>query len=432
MGIIERYYASQADIANSIPPSGTTCWICLGDEHTPSESGEMTLMRGCACRGTAGYAHLSCLLEAAAKEVEINDENGDPEDILSDVDELWMTCKLCSQQRTGCLQMMLALHRWETAKGLALTFAEHRNARQQLISAYVDDNENEKAIELIETALNHDKETIKETINTSSDVPVYMIENIISGSTNLGMCLGKIGRFDEAMAHYKESLELADQVPNPGKDLILARATTMNNIAQVHINANHDPFAAIPILEEVQQIRQDLTGKDSFEYLISVFATACAYAACDRSDDAYQLINDNLPRARRFFGQDHPQTMRFESLHKSLTNKFSNRRIHALLKGLSNKPELNGTKVVIIRYRADKEKYEVVNSKSNKFLAKPDNLLLDEGTRVLIQGLVSASQHNGKYGVVHKFNSEKGRYIVNLKETGSNLLVKPTNCIVFL
>eukprot|EP00978_Attheya_sp_CCMP212_P031452 scaffold118973_cov49-Attheya_sp.AAC.1 len=431
MGIIERYYASQADIANSIPPSGTTCWICLGGEHIHSESGEMTLMRGCACRGTAGYAHLSCLLEAAAKEVEINDENGDPEDLVFSTDELWMTCKLCNQQRTGCLQMMLALNRWETAKGLAPTFAEHKNARQQLISAYVDDNENEKAIELIEPALKCDKETIKEAINTSSDVPVYMIENVISESTNLGMCLGKIGRFDEAMAHYKEALELADQVPNPGKDLQLARATTMNNIAQVHIMSNHDPFTAIPILEEVQQIRQDLTGKDSFEYLISVFATACAYAAGDRSDDAYQLINDNLPRARRLFGQDHPQTMRFESLHKSLTSKFGNRRIHALLKGLSNKPELNGTKVVVIRYRADKEKYEVINSASNKFLAKPDNLLFDEGTRVLIQGLVSASQHNGKYGVVHKFNSGTGRYIVSLKETGSSLLVKPTNCIAF-
>jgi tetratricopeptide (TPR) repeat protein len=388
----------------------------------------MTLMRGCACRGTAGYAHLSCLLEAAAKEVEFNAENGDPEDIVSATDELWQTCKLCNQPRTGCLEMMLALNRWETAKCLAHTCDEHRNARHQLASAYIADNENEKAIELIEPALNYDREAI----NTSSDVPAYMVENVISEATNLGMCLARIGRFDEAMAHYTQALELADQVPVPGKDLLLARATVMNNIAQVHMNAKHDPFAAIPILEEVQQIRQDLTGKDSFEFLISVFATACAYAAAQRTDDAYHLINDNLPRARRLFGQDHPQTMRFESLHKSLTSKFSNRRINALLKGLSNKPELNGTKVVVTRYRADKEKYEVINSASNKFLAKPDNLLLDDGTKVRIQGLVSASQHNGKCGIVHTFDSEKGRYIVNLmNEAASKLLVKPTNCIAF-
>jgi hypothetical protein len=39
---------------------GQTCFICTQALHWKTKEG---LVRGCACRGTAGFAHVSCLAE---------------------------------------------------------------------------------------------------------------------------------------------------------------------------------------------------------------------------------------------------------------------------------------------------------------------------------------------------------------------------------
>ena len=41
---------------------GQTCYICTQALHWKTKEG---LVRGCACRGTAGFAHVSCLVEQA-------------------------------------------------------------------------------------------------------------------------------------------------------------------------------------------------------------------------------------------------------------------------------------------------------------------------------------------------------------------------------
>merc|ERR1719331_3108065 len=41
---------------------GQTCFICTQALHWKTKEG---LVRGCSCRGTAGFAHVSCLAEQA-------------------------------------------------------------------------------------------------------------------------------------------------------------------------------------------------------------------------------------------------------------------------------------------------------------------------------------------------------------------------------
>ena len=50
--------------------AGQTCYICLG-----SDDEEEGLVRGCSCRGTAGFAHVSCLARQA--KILIEDAEGD-------------------------------------------------------------------------------------------------------------------------------------------------------------------------------------------------------------------------------------------------------------------------------------------------------------------------------------------------------------------
>ena len=70
------------------------CFICLDTSPSPIQS-------GCACRGAAGLAHLSCRVEAAEALVE---QTQSP--------EWWWTCQTCKQQFTGEMRNGLANAWW--------------------------------------------------------------------------------------------------------------------------------------------------------------------------------------------------------------------------------------------------------------------------------------------------------------------------------
>ena len=52
-------------------------------------------MRGCACRGTAGFVHVSCLVEQAKILVAEAEENN----LGNEEWRRWHTCSLCSKRR---------------------------------------------------------------------------------------------------------------------------------------------------------------------------------------------------------------------------------------------------------------------------------------------------------------------------------------------
>ena len=69
-GNAEQYYADKkykeavavAAEACAEDTRGQTCYICTQALHWKTKEG---LVRMCACRGTAGFAHVSCLAEQA-------------------------------------------------------------------------------------------------------------------------------------------------------------------------------------------------------------------------------------------------------------------------------------------------------------------------------------------------------------------------------
>ena len=66
------------------PAAGArVCYICLGGEEGGGRPSRL-LHGGCACRGDAGFAHLSCLVKAARANA-----------------KLWWGCLTCKQHWTG-------------------------------------------------------------------------------------------------------------------------------------------------------------------------------------------------------------------------------------------------------------------------------------------------------------------------------------------
>ena len=82
---------------------GQTCFICMDG------AAEEGLVRGCACRGAAGVAHVSCLARQAQVAVERDD--GGPGFAR------WHTCGLCEQRYHGVVQCALGWACWRTYVG---------------------------------------------------------------------------------------------------------------------------------------------------------------------------------------------------------------------------------------------------------------------------------------------------------------------------
>ncbi|CAH0365336.1 unnamed protein product [Pelagomonas calceolata] len=109
----QKYEEASAVAVNACAEDtkGQTCWICFDDG---SEEG---LVRGCACRGGAGFAHLSCL----AKQAKILVAEALENNLFDQANERfnrWDTCGLCEQKYHGVVQHALGWACWKTYVGL--------------------------------------------------------------------------------------------------------------------------------------------------------------------------------------------------------------------------------------------------------------------------------------------------------------------------
>ena len=73
------------------PPPTASCYICL--EQSEDSNNNQPLLRNCACRGDAGWAHIACLAKFAASKVkELQQKEGQSVSIAA---EFWSDCTLC-------------------------------------------------------------------------------------------------------------------------------------------------------------------------------------------------------------------------------------------------------------------------------------------------------------------------------------------------
>ena len=93
---------------------GQTCYICTGALHWKTKEG---LVRGCSCRGTAGFAHVSCLAEQAKILMDEAEENNLGVKAENERLERWYACSLCEQKYHGFVGCALGWACWKTYVG---------------------------------------------------------------------------------------------------------------------------------------------------------------------------------------------------------------------------------------------------------------------------------------------------------------------------
>jgi hypothetical protein len=130
--------------------NGQTCYICTQPLHWKTKEG---LVRMCACRGTAGFAHVSCLAEQAKILHAEAEENNLDLTVLNARWDRWHTCSLCEQHYHGVVYCALGWACWKTYVGRPEGNWARRNAMNQLGNGLDAADHHEDALSVREAEL---------------------------------------------------------------------------------------------------------------------------------------------------------------------------------------------------------------------------------------------------------------------------------------
>ena len=129
---------------------GQTCYICTEALHWKTKEG---LVRGCSCRGTAGFVHVSCLAEQAKILMDEVEENNLGRKAMIERWPRWYTCRLCEQGYHGVVACALGWACWKTYLGRPETDVVRRLAMNQLGNGLCDGDHDEDALSVREADL---------------------------------------------------------------------------------------------------------------------------------------------------------------------------------------------------------------------------------------------------------------------------------------
>lgn len=144
----------------------------------------------------------------------------------------------------------------------------------------------------------------------------------------------------------------------------------------------------------------------------------------ERNGDRGEVIEYD-PQSGRY-------TVALEDSDEQLRVKPSNllQHVHVVLHGIESQPDLNGRKGTVISWSVQKERYSIYIIDHSKVVSlKPGNVVLANGTVGHIIGLVSKPELNGRLGTIKSWNRESGRYDVQLSAT-QVLRLKLDNVVV--
>ena len=168
---------------------GQTCYICTQALHWKTKEG---LVRGCSCRGTAGFAHVSCLAEQAKILVAEVEENNLGDEAWNERWSLWHTCGLCEQDYHGVVKCALGWASWKTYVGRPEVDNLRRCAMRQLANGLSAVDHDEDALAVEEADLSMERRL---------GAPE---ENLLSNLANLAISYGQVGRVEQAVGMLRE------------------------------------------------------------------------------------------------------------------------------------------------------------------------------------------------------------------------------------
>ncbi|CAH0366332.1 unnamed protein product [Pelagomonas calceolata] len=246
---------------------GQTCFICTQALHWKTKEG---LVRGCACRGTAGFAHVSCL----AEQVKILVAEAEENNLDKVVDERfgrWRACSLCEQDYHGVVCHALGWACWKTYVGRPETDQLRSVAMGRLGAGLSAADHNEDALSVKEAQL-----SMLRRIGAPETV-------ILNTQGNLAIAYGLLGQHERALQMKRDIYS--------GR-LVLFGEEDENTIRMAYTLANS--LRLLQRFDEAKSLLLKVTPLDDLR-------------------EAVETLEDIERTARRVLGGAHPLTSGIKS-----------------------------------------------------------------------------------------------------------------------
>ena len=202
-------------------------------------------MRGCACRGTSGVAHVSCLVEQAKilfAEAEYNNLDWE---VLNERWHRFDTCSLCEQRYHGVVKCALGWACWKTYLGRP----ERDQARLLAVGV-------------------------------------------------LGSGLSAAGHEEEALSVKEADLSSMRRIGASESSILIAQTCLANTYTRLGRNEQ-----ASNMLRDVYFGRLRLSGEEHKDTVIAANNYATSLRLLKRFEEAKSLFRNTIPVAQRFIGE---------------------------------------------------------------------------------------------------------------------------------
>ena len=318
-GNAEQYYADTkyneavavAVEACAEDTKGQTCYICTEAVHWKTKEG---LVRGCACRGTAGFAHVSCLAEQAKILVAEAEENNLSNKVRIERFGRWSRCSLCEHDYHGVVECALGWAGWKTYLGRETTDEQRCNAISLLgagLRAAVPKGSAKRVVYCKEALGVFEAQLAElETFIQTQRIALSCQElerTRIGIMTNIASCYADLGLDEKSLSTKRDIYARAEACNFP-----------LENLVQLATNLANSLIASSHLAEAKIFLRQIIrTGLDAFGpnhqgvlNLQGRLGHACLQSAASRDDlvEAEKVLADVYAKERRICGPNHPQT----------------------------------------------------------------------------------------------------------------------------
>jgi hypothetical protein len=277
---------------------GQTCYICTQALHWKTKEG---LVRGCACRGTAGFAHVSCLAEQAKILCDEAEENNLGAKAKQATWNRWHTCSLCKQRYHGVVSNALGWACWKTYLARPETDQTRQGTMSRLGSGLSAANHYEDALSVYEAEL-----SMRRRLGQSEWI-------ILAVQGNIANTYQMLGRRDEALRSRRDTYSGYLRLLGDENEITLQAALnyTASLVGLKHFEEAKSLFRkVIPVARRVQGDDDEKTIR--MRWYFAVALSQDEGASLDDLREAITTLEDTGRIAQRVLGGVHPTTVKIE------------------------------------------------------------------------------------------------------------------------
>ena len=273
---------------------GQTCFICTQALHWKTKEG---LVRGCSCRGTSGFAHVSCLAEQAKILYAEAEENNLAWKMKIARWERWEKCSLCEQQYHGVVSCALGWGCWKTYVGRPEGDMPRIMAMNLLGNGLDTAGRHEDALPVREAGL-----AMRLRLGESEDA-------ILGTRGNLALTYEKLGRLEQSLTIRREVYSGRLRLNgNEHEETLRAANNYAVTLRDLQRFGEAKSLLRKPMLvaRRVLGENDDLTLRMRWMYAQSIYRDPGA--TLDDFREAVTTLEEIERTARRVFGGAHPLT----------------------------------------------------------------------------------------------------------------------------